>query len=82
MRQEEERRGEARRSDIFSVPQSMFEREYSSYELLADADSSIDLLLWWKVHQQQFPLLSNLAGIVFAVPATSLRAQRARGCSA
>ena len=54
----------------------MFERECSTYEMLADADSSIDLLLWWKVHQQQFPLLSNLAMIVFAVPAASSKSER------
>ena len=76
MRQEEERRGGARRSDIFTAPQSKFERECSTYELLADADSSIDLLLWWKVHQQQLPLLSNLARIVFAVPAASSKSER------
>ena len=54
----------------------MFERECSTYEMLADADSSIDLLVWWKVHQQQFSLLSNLARIVFAVPAASLKSER------
>ena len=55
---------------------SKFERECSSYELLPDADSGIDQLLWWKDHQQQFPLLSYLARVVFAVPAASSKSER------
>ena len=76
MRQEEEKRSGACRSEIFSVSQSKFERECSSYELLPDADSGIDQLLWWKDYQQQFPLLSYLARVVFAVPAASSKSER------
>jgi len=43
----------------------------SSYELLPDAESGIDQLLWWKDHTHQFPLLSYLARVVMAVPAAS-----------
>ena len=63
-------------SEIFLISQSKFEREYSSYELLPDADSGIDQLLWWKDHQQQFPLLSYLARVVFAVPAASSKSEQ------
>ena len=73
MRQEEEKKG---RSDIFSAPQSKFEKECSSYELLPDAESGIDQLLWWKDHTHQFPLLSYLARVVMAVPAASSKSER------
>ena len=63
-------------SEIFLISQSKFEREYSSYELLPNADSGIDQLLWWKDHQQQFPLLSYLARVVFAVPAASSKSEQ------
>ena len=68
MRQEEEIRSRPCRSKIFSVSQSKFERECSSYKLLPDADSGID--------QQHFPLLSYLARVVFAVPAASSKSER------
>ena len=46
------------------------------YELLPDAESGIDQLLWWRDHQHQLPLLSYLARIVFAVPAASSKSER------
>ena len=48
----------------------------SSYELLPDAESGIDQLLWWKDHTHQFPLLSYLARVVMAVPAASSKSER------
>ena len=44
MLQEEEIRSGACRSKIFSVSQSKFERECSSYKLLPDADSGSNQL--------------------------------------
>ena len=65
---QEEKRSRAGRCEIFSVSQSKFERECSSYKLLPDTDSGID--------QQHFPLLSYLARVVFAVPAASSKSER------
>ena len=76
IRNEEEKKGGARMSDVFSEPQSKFEKEWSCYELLPDADSGVDQLLWWKMHETQFPLLSHMARIVFAVPAASSKSER------
>ena len=43
---------------------------------MPDADSGIDQLLWWKDHQQHFPLFSYLARAVFAVPAASSKSEQ------
>ena len=76
IRNEEEKKGGARMSDVFSEPQSKFEKEWNCYELLPDADSGVAQLLWWKMHETQFPLLSHMARIVFAVPAASSKSER------
>ena len=47
-----------------------------SYELLPDATYDVNQLAWWKQHQEQFPLLSFLVRVVFAVPAASSKSER------
>ena len=48
---------------------SKFRKECSSFEALPDAAGDIDQLRWWQTHQEQFPLLSYLARVVFVLPA-------------
>ena len=55
---------------------SAFKKECSSYEALPDAPADVDQLRWWQHHQEQFPLLSYLARVVFAVPAASSKSER------
>ena len=57
MRQEEEKRSGACRSEIFSVSQSKFERDCSSYELLPDADGGIEQLLWGNLEGRLFDFM-------------------------
>ena len=80
IRNEEEKKGGARMSDVFSEPQSKFEKEWSCYELLPDADSGVDQLLWWKMHETQFPLLSHMARIVFAFSSSELEVGESFQC--
>ena len=36
----------------------------------------MDLLQWWKLHSQEFPLLSFLVRVVFSIPAASSKSER------
>ena len=55
---------------------SKFRKECNSYEALPDAAANVDQLRWWQAHQEQFPLLSYLVRVVFAVPAASSKSER------
>ena len=68
--------GRLTRSRVFEEPVSAFKRECKVYELLPDAPSDVDQLQWWRQHQEQFPLLSHLVRVVFAVPAASSKNER------
>ena len=84
MREEEEqRRGiriTIRNSSIFSNTavdsSSSFRKECLIYESLPDAHTNVNQLDWWKNHKEQFPLLSYLVRIVFAVPVASSKSER------
>ena len=41
-----------------------------------DAASDVDQLEWWKNHREQFPLLSFIVRVVFAIPAASSKSER------
>ena len=47
-----------------------------SFELLGDEKEGVDMLEWWKLHSNMFPLLSFLARIVFTVSAASSKSER------
>ena len=36
----------------------------------------MDLLYWWRVHQEQLPLLAHLTRVVMAVPVASSSSER------
>ena len=55
---------------------SKFRKECSSFEALPDATGDVDQLRWWQAHQEQFPLLSYLPRVVFAVPVASSKSER------
>ena len=64
------------RSELFTVPLSELDKECQRYELLPDSDSDANMLEWWKVHSNIFPLLSHLVRTVFPVPAASSKSER------
>ncbi len=86
LREEEEKtrglRMTIRNSAVFSntatdsSTMSRFRKECLSYEALPDASSDVDQLDWWKQHKEQFPLLSFLVRVVFAVPVASSKSER------
>ena len=81
MREEEmakEKPKRRRRSSVFGEHEESrpFERECASYELLPDAPESVDQLAYWLAHKEQFPILSHLAKVIFAVRAASSKSER------
>lgn len=50
-------------------------RELEFY-LGLSADESVDILLWWKNHAAELPLLSKLARYVFTACSTSVTSER------
>lgn len=52
------------------------EAELSSYLFGQLADSESDPLAWWKVHEVNFPLMSQLAKKYLCIPATSTASER------
>ena len=57
-------------------PLNNFQKECLVYKALPPADSTVDLLSWWRVHQEQLPLLAHLTRVVMAVPVASSSRQR------
>ena len=55
------------------TPLNNFQKECLVYEALPPA---ADLLSWWRVHQEQLPLLAHLTRVVMAVPVASSSRQR------
>ncbi|KAK1874904.1 Zinc finger BED domain containing protein 1, partial [Dissostichus eleginoides] len=50
--------------------QDKIEAELSSYLLSSETDPDTDPLQWWKLHEANFPRLSNLAKKYLSIPAT------------
>ena len=65
-----------RRSAVFSTPQSALQKEMQSYEALPGAEQGVDQLNWWRLHQEQLPLLASIVRVVFAVQAASSKSER------
>ena len=63
-------------STVFEPEATKLVKEMKAYEEVEDAEEGSDLLEWWKNHQAQFPLLSYMARVVFAVPASSSKSER------
>lgn len=55
----------------------LIEGELTSYLQTPYADSETDPLAWWKVHEANFPRVSQLARKYLCIPATSAPSERA-----
>ncbi|KAI2666742.1 E3 SUMO-protein ligase ZBED1 [Labeo rohita] len=56
---------------------NLIDFELKSYLQAMETDSDTDPLQWWKLHEMNFPKLSNLAKKYLCIPATSSPSERA-----
>ena len=52
------------------------QKEMKTYETLMEAKDGTDLLMWWKNHSEQLPLLSYMVRVIFCIPAASSKSKR------
>ena len=69
------------RSDIPDVTPVCDDKEFSKYELYSLAPPSVDILEWYKKHQDTLPLLSRLAMTVLTIPCSSAKSERVFSCA-
>ena len=59
---------------------SPIDKEIRRYESFSIASKDVDILLWWKNHENVLPLLSKLAKKVLTIPASSAKSERVFSC--
>ena len=47
-----------------------------TYEGLGNPGRGADILIWWRHNQEELPLLSKLARMILAIPASSAKSER------
>ena len=47
-----------------------------TYEKLGNPGRGADILIWWRHNQEELPLLSKLARMILAIPASSAKSER------
>ena len=56
------------------------EKEFQRYEAFSLPPKNVNILQWWKSHENVLPLLSKLAKKVLTVPASSAKSERVFSC--
>ena len=59
---------------------SPVDRELRRYESFSLAPKTVDVLQWWRSHENVLPILSKLAKKVLTVPASSSKSERVFSC--
>ena len=52
------------------------EKDLDKYEQYSLAPSDVDILQWWKKHEEVLPILSQIAKQVLSIPASSAKSER------
>ena len=52
------------------------QKEMSKYEIFSLAPSNVDVLKWWKTHENSLPILASVAKIVLTIPSSSAKSER------
>ena len=55
---------------------SPLEKEFQDYERFTVSNKHVNILLWWKDHEDVLPLLAKVAKKVLTIPATSSKSER------
>lgn len=50
-------------------------------EAIVEEDNSFDILRWWKINSERFPILSKLARVVLAIPISNVASESAYSTS-
>ena len=56
--------------------QTKIKKEMEIYETFSTPSKTVNVLLWWKRHQNVLPILSKLSRMVLAIPASSAKSER------
>ena len=59
---------------------SPIDKEIRRYEGFSLAPKNVNILQWWKTHENVLPLLSKLAKKVLTIPASSSKSERVFSC--
>ena len=52
------------------------EKEMAKYELFSMASDRVDILSWWKSHEETLPTLAKMAKIVLTIPSSTAKSER------
>ena len=52
------------------------QKDLDRYESYSLADSNVDILEWWRTHENTLPILSQIAKQVLTIPASSAKSER------
>ena len=56
--------------------QTKIKKEMDIYETFSTPSKTVNVLLWWKRHQNVLPILSKLSRMVLSIPASSAKSER------
>ena len=56
--------------------QTNIKKEIEIYETFTISSKTVNVLLWWKRHQNVLPILSKLSRMVLSIPASSAKFER------
>ena len=59
---------------------SPIDKEIRRYESFSIAPKDVNILMWWKNHENVLPLLSQIARKVLTIPASSAKSERVFSC--
>ena len=65
-----------RTQSVSQREQTKIRKEMSKYEALSVPPKATCILGWWNFHSKMFPILSSLARMVLAIPASSAKSER------
>ena len=65
-----------RTQSVSQREQTKIRKKMSKYEALSVPPKATCILGWWNFHKKRFPILSSLARLVLAIPASSAKSEQ------
>jgi hypothetical protein len=79
-KQKKARQQRTHTGDQLENRESSIDKELRRYETFSLAPKDVDILSWWKSHENVLPLLAKLAKKVLTIPASSAKSERVFSC--